>query len=170
MNVQRRAIFPLLLATTALSGCAWLQGVFSNTGTGITLDQAKSYAQAGAQAFIAAGDAYLAQLNAVQKDVVKQIVDDLTQVEASIGAINAADTLRGSVTEILSFMQRLSPIVSPFLGPAAPYVPIVLAVLQAFVAAAPAPPDAPPTPPAAVVAAGARYRASAKFHRLHNEQ
>ena len=52
----------------------------------------------------------------------------------------------------------LAPMVAPFLGAAAPYVPLAIAVVSAFVQSLPAPANAPATPPAALSRKAAQFR------------
>ena len=131
MATTRRAV---LLGVTMLAGCAT---------PGQSLDRIKIYADAyismvdaGTQVFIAS----------VEASVSEQAQQWLTLLDQLAGPIQNAPTpaeIKSLLIQVIGLAQQLSPLIAPFLGPAAVWVQVGLAVLLAFVQMYKPPPDAP---------------------------
>lgn len=145
------------LSLTALLPLAFARCANMTTPT-VTLDQAKLYANDLILALSAAADTYVTSPGAKNIPLVLEIESDLQQLKSAIDSVESVADARSIVLQAIAFCQQLTPIVLPFLGPAAAAVPLALAVLQAFVQALPPPPEAPPTPPAALHAKALQYR------------
>lgn len=141
----------LLTLPALLAACSGLD--FSNAG--ITLDQVKEYTDDVVDALSAAANTYLVKS---PNATVQAALQQLEQVRQAIDAATAPESARAAVDEALAFLNQLTPVLSPFLGAAAPYVPIAIAVLHNFVHNLGLPPNAPPTPPAALHRAAVAYR------------
>jgi len=150
MHISRRHAFmfapALALAAAACSG----------QSGGVSVAQVKAYGNALAAAVAGAAQAYLAgppMPSAAQAQIVNLVLADLkTAADALDGIPDGAGSYgtKDLVQQILTAVQKLTPIVAPFLGPAGVYVPLAIAVLQAFIASLPAPPATPAMPPAAM--------------------
>jgi hypothetical protein len=141
---------PLFLAVTACST--------GGAASQITLVQVQAYSDDLINALAAAAQAYGADPNATQVVLVDQIVEDLQQAKLAIDSAQSETDARAIALEVVSFVQQLLPIVTPFLGAAGPYVPLAVAVLQAFVTSLPVPPNTPVQPPAEL------HRLALKYH------
>ena len=120
----------------------------TGTNAQVTLDQAKAYASDVVNAVSAAAQSYVASPLAKDATAVSESVAGLQALNKAIQETTVATTARSVITEIITGVNELLPLVMPFLGVAGPYIPMALAVLQAFLAALPPPVDAPATPPA----------------------
>jgi hypothetical protein len=131
------------------------------TASGATpLEQAKVYADDLANAVSAAATAFLAgppKPTAATTAMVNDLVNGLQKARAVLDATTATSDAKAIAQQVIAGVQQLLPMVSVFLGPAAPYIPLAIAVVQSFINAIPAPPDAPATPPAALHRAGMAY-------------
>jgi hypothetical protein len=150
----------------ALSACAMMLPLPFLVACGLTspsatsLDMAKAYADDLANAVSAAANVYLAgppKPTAANLALVTQLVAGLQQARTALDATTAASDAKGIALQVLAGVQQLVPMVSPFLGAAAPYVPLAIAVVQAFVQSIPPPAEAPPAPPAELHRAGMAY-------------
>lgn len=146
-----------LLSLSALSVPFVLLGCQTGTqsGGGVTFDQAKAYVNDLSLAVIAAAKVYAADPMSPQSDNVRKIAADLEAANQSFQAITDVANARSIAISVIQFVQQLSPIIAPFLGPAGAVLPLALAVVQAFVLGLPVPPQAPPRPPAALRARAA---------------
>lgn len=126
--------------------------------TSVPMNMLKAYGDDVINALSAAAQAYVVSPGAKNTAIVNQIVGYLQSTKDALDSVQIESDARGIALEVVGFAQQLSPIVAPFLGPAAPFVPIALAVLQAFIASLPPPPAAPPTPPAALHNLALKYR------------
>ena len=150
MHISRRQAFmfapALALAAAACSG----------QSGGVSVAQVKAYANALAAAITGAAQAYLAgppAPSAAQAQIVNVVLADLkTAVTALDGVPDGAGSAgtKDLIQQILTAVQKIVPILAPFLGPAGVYVPLAIAVLQAFIASLPLPPATPAMPPAAM--------------------
>lgn len=144
------ALMPLIMPL--LADCS------SSTSSSTTpLTQVQAYSDDLINALGAAATAYYASANAMQVTMVQKIMAELQTLKEAIDAATPSSDIRSTVLNALAFIQQLTPIVTPFLGVAAPYVPLAIAVLQAFVSSLPPPSNAPPTPPAALHAKAMQY-------------
>jgi hypothetical protein len=123
----------------------------------VSFQQMKAYAVALIDALSVAADAYVSSPGAKNVSLVLQIKNDLQQLKSALINVEQPTDVRSTVLQIIQFAQELTPIVLPYLGPAAQYVPIALAVLQAFVASLPPPPNAPEVPPAPLQKKASEY-------------
>ena len=149
-----------LLKTAAAALPVWLVAC-TGTPSADQFAMAKAYLDTGVSAVLAASQAYLAGPPVPSPQsaaTIVAIMADLESVKATIdGTVSDADWKSGAI-QALAAMQQLSPLVTAFLGAAAPYVPLAIAVVSAFVQYLPPPVSAPPVPPAALVRKAAQYR------------
>lgn len=122
----------------SITGCA--QG----TQQAATLDQAKAWIS-GVTGAVAAAAAVYTGPNQAQ---VQQASADLVKAATAFQALGDVTTARSAALSIVAMLQQLSPMVAPYLGANAVYVPMGLAVIEAFIAALPVPPSVPASPPA----------------------
>jgi hypothetical protein len=124
-------------------------------------EQAKAYADSGIGATLAAAQAYLNGPPAPDPMVaatVRTAMSDLVQLRQTLNGIAApTPDWKADALQALAVMQQLNPIVAPFLGPAAPFLPLAEAVVSAFIQSLPPPQNAPVTPPAALRAKSLEY-------------
>lgn len=128
-----------------------------------SLALAKTYGDDLANALSAAAQAYLAGTPApspAQAALVSTAVSDLQTARAALDAATVPANAVQAADEVIAVARKLSPIVSPYLGPAAPYLPLALGVLQAFVDSLPPPPATPAVPPAGLHIMAAKYHRS----------
>jgi hypothetical protein len=155
-----------LLSLAALAVPLPMIAACSLTAPGATpLEQAKAYADDLANAVSAAAAAYIAgppKPTAANAALVNQLVDDLQKARAALDATTATTDARSIAQQVIAGVQQLAPMVTVFLGSAAPYVPLAIAVVQSFINAIPAPPNAPAMPPAALRRAGMAYSPHAR--------
>ena len=151
--MHRRALLAAAASALALAGCTSTQTT--------TLAQAKMYLDVGVTALQAAAQQYLAGPplpSAANAALVNGIVAQMTQAKTTLdGTVAVADWQAGA-EEVLQEMQQLEPLVAPYLGKAAPYVPLSIAVVQAFIASLPPPASATATPPAALTSKAAEFK------------
>lgn len=148
-----------LLAFSSLAPIPFLTDCSPSSTKGVDLAMVQAYATDLINALSVAAQTYVVQPHATSVATVNQIVGYLQQAKEAIQGVQVETDAKGVANEIISFANQLSPIVMPFLGAAAPYLPIAIAVLQSFIASLPAPPQAPPTPPAAL------HRVALTYHR-----
>ena len=144
-----------LLPVAMLVDCTGTQGA-------VTFEQAKAYADAAIGAALAGSQQYLASTpppSAANALVVTVLVTRLEAIKGSIDGTTTVPNWQAGAQEALAVLQQLSPMIAPFLGPAAPFLPIAIGVIEAFIAGLPLPVNAPPTPPAAL------SRKAAEYHR-----
>lgn len=154
--MKRRALLSTVGLLPLLAGCLST----SNRNATVTVPQVQEYTNDLVNALSAAGLAYINTTpppSAVQITVVQTVINGLQSVNRTVQSVTAVPDLRSAVLEGVALANQLSPLVTPFLGPAAPYVPIAIAVLQAFVQSLPAPADAPQKPPVALHRVGLTY-------------
>lgn len=155
MNITRRHILVASPAAMAvLAGC-------STGSSSVQFDQAKAWLDAGSVAVMAAAQQYLAGPPvppAATAATVQQALVALQQAKTAVDALTVPADWKSGAVEVLALIQQLSPMVAPFLGAAAPYVPLAIAVVTAFVQSLPAPANAPATPPAALSRKAAQFR------------
>lgn len=135
-----------LLAVTGLAACG-------NTATATTnLEMVKTYVDDGVDALTAAAQVYLASSTAPEttKNTVQQIMNAMASARVAFDKITVPADARSAALEILGFINQLTPLLTPQLGSAAPYIPLVIAVIGAFVNQLPPPASATTTPPAAL--------------------
>jgi hypothetical protein len=124
----------------------------------VTLAQVQVWATDAIDAVSAAAQTYLASpVTAANKALVTTIVADLQTAKAAITAVVNVSDARSIALEVVAFIQQIEPVVAPFLGSAAPYIPVAIAVLQAFIAGLPLPPDASTSPPVELHRMALRY-------------
>ena len=148
--ISRRQLLPVP-AILLLAQCA-------NGSSAVTLQQVQSYANDLVDALSAAAQAYLASPSATNASVVQTIVSDLQTAKTALNAVTSQTNAQSIALQVVGFAQQLEPIVLPFLGVAAPYIPIAIAVIQAFIQSLPPPPATPATPPAQLHAVAVKYR------------
>lgn len=127
---------------------------------------AKAYLDAGVGAVLAGSQAFLAGPPLPSAATAQAVIGMMASLEAAKAAIDKTSSVtdwKSGAIEALAVMQQLSPLVAPFLGLAAPYVPLAIAVVTAFTQALQPPPAAPPVPPAALT------RKAAQYHRNRPE-
>ncbi len=162
---MNRRSFANLLALSPIgfiAGCGYL-----TSPNATPFEMLKAYASVTSDAVSAAAQSYLSSKpapSAKDKALVKKIVADLQATKDAILAAAEPANARQMAQEILTGVQTLMPMVSAFLGAAAPYVPVALGVIQAFINALPPPPDAPAKPPAEL------QRKAMAFHRDHSDR
>lgn len=147
----------LLIAAAPL---AILAGCATGGSSAAQFDQAKAWLDAGAVAIMAAAQQYLAgppAPPAAAAATVQQALAALQQAKTAVDALTVPADWKSGAVEVLALIQQLSPIVAPYLGGAAPYVPLAIAVVTAFVQSLPAPANAPATPPAALTRKAAQF-------------
>lgn len=150
----------LLLPIFGLAAC-------TQPNSQVTLDAAKLQMNLVINGTVAAANVYLVGTSpapsAANVAVVKAGIQTLMAAQNTLNSITVAADWRSAASQAITDAQGLSPLVAPFLGPYAQYMPFALAMVNAFIqssappataAAAPTPP-ATMTVPAAVVAAPA---------------
>jgi hypothetical protein len=161
--VTRRAA--VLGGSSMLFGCSFFTPTTPTIG-GTPVSMAQAYADDLADALSSGADVYLASTTPTvsQKAAVTQAKADIQAAKMRLDAALASvvttvpQTALDTVRLIVVDAQKLVPLVSPLLGPAALYVNLAIGVLQAFVDSLPPPPTAPAVPPAALREKAAAYR------------
>jgi hypothetical protein len=126
----------------------------------VSLAQVQAYAGDLVNALSAAAQTYLTlpSVTATDKVLVTTIVADLQQANTAIAAVVNVTNAQSIALQIVAFATQLEPLVLPFLGAAAPFVPVAMALLQAFIQSLPAPPATPVTPPVQLHSMALKYR------------
>lgn len=153
---RRSMLFGAASASALLAGCA-----NSGSAAAVSLATAKTYFEAVSNAMIAAAQEYIAAAPATAASTiatVKAIVTDLESLQTAVSTITVPADWKAGAQEAIADIQQLEPLVAPFLGAAAPYVPLALAVLSSFIAALPMPTNAPATPPQPLMMKAAQVR------------
>lgn len=140
-----KSLIPVAVVLS-VAGCA------HGTQQAATLDQAKAWVSGLSGALSAAAAVYTGP-SAIQ---VQKAAADLQAAAVAFQMLGDVSTARSAALSIVALAQQLSPMVAPYLGPNAVYVPMGLAVVQAFIAALPVPSSASPMPPAQMAFAAIR--------------
>jgi hypothetical protein len=91
--------------------------------------------------------------------IVTEAEQGLKTLKDSFDQATAATDAKGIALQVLSQLNGLLPIVTPFLPPGVPIlISLGVSIVQAFVMALPAPPNTPPVPPPAL------HRAALAYH------
>lgn len=153
MFIRRRDFAMFAFAGLGLAAC--------NTSSSQTsLAQAKAYMDAGVAAVLAAAQQYLMGPPAPAAAMSQAVSDAMAKLESlktTLDTVTLVADWKSGAMEVLALIQQILPMVTPFLGAAAPYVPLAIAVITAFIASLPPPADAPATPPAALTRKAAEY-------------
>ena len=158
---MKRRLFLTTALGSAVSISAFLASCANQAQAATTLAQAQAYANDLNGALQAAGQS-IVNTGKLAADQVAQATQDLVSLAAANSAFQAAQAasdVKSIALQVLSFLQRLSPVLAPFTGGAAPFISIGIAVIQAFINGLPLPAGAPPSPPAAL------HRAALAWHR-----
>ena len=131
-------------------------GACASATAGADLNIVRNYTSVLVNALSAAAATYVANPAAKEAALVNKIVADLQILNASVQDVTDISTVKSALLQILPSVGILTPILTPLLGAAAPYLPLAVAVLTAFVQALPLP--GPTTPPAALTAKALEYR------------
>lgn len=154
--MKRRFLLAGIGLTALLAGCA-------SPSANAQFAQAKAYLDAGTAALLAAAQQYLIgppPPSTAAAQAVRTGVAALEQARSTLDAITLPVDWKSGALEAIAVMQALAanPVLTPFLGPAAPYIPLAIAVVTAYINALPAPVNAPPAPPPALQAKARQYR------------
>lgn len=157
--MNRRSLLTGLGLAALLAGC-------TSPSADAQFAQAKAYLDAGTAALLAAAQQYLIgppPPTTANAQAVRTGMAALEQARTTLDAITLPQDWKSGALEAVSVMQALAanPVLTPFLGPAAPYIPLVIAVVTAYINALPAPINAPPAPPPALQAKARQYRRNA---------
>ena len=149
----------------ALTASGFTALVVSLTGCGADsatqFAQAKLYLDTAVAAVTAAGQQFLAgppAPSAANASLVRALISGLSQAQSAIANVTVPADWKAGAMQVLAIIQQMSPLVSPFLGAAAPYIPLAVAVVMAFIESLPPPANTPATPPAALTLKAAERR------------